>query len=381
MDSKRLFLMWASCGLLSFAFSQEITVQPGDSLWTIAQRHHTTVEALKLANGLSSDRLNPGHLLKLPDSADTTPESYTVQAGDHLYGISLAFGLSVDELVAINGLDGDVIRVGQVLRLTPSANAVPAAPLVVTVERGDSLWALARIHDVSLEAIAAANGIAADRPLRIGARLTIPGRYAGSDPAQGGYVAPSYLVQRGDSLETIARRHNTTVSALMSVNNLRNTRILAGQTLRVPSDRLSAAIAAPTPARDQHATALLRPVDGRITSRFGYRSLRIAGSNFHTGIDIGGNTGDPIRAAAPGVVSFSGWQTGYGNIVIITNGEREYRYAHASALLVERGATVEAGTVIARVGSTGYSTGPHLHFEVRIGGEAVDPLPLLQGAP
>jgi murein DD-endopeptidase MepM/ murein hydrolase activator NlpD len=64
--------------------------------------------------------------------------------------------------------------------------------------------------------------------------------------------------------------------------------------------------------------------------------------------------------------------------VIIRSGDREYRYAHASALLVEPGATVAAGEVIARVGSTGFSTGPHLHFEVLIGGAAVDPLPLIQ---
>jgi murein DD-endopeptidase MepM/ murein hydrolase activator NlpD len=380
---KRRLLTWGSATFLSLALAQatlaqETIVQPGDSLWSIAQRHQTTVEALKEANGLSADRLNPGHVLKLPGSAQSKPLTYTVQAGDTPYKIALSFGLSINELIAINNLDGHIIRVGQVLKLTSDANDAPATPLVITVQPGDSLWLLAHTHDVSWQAIADANGIPRANPtLRVGTRLTIPGRYT-TGQAQGGYVPPSITVARGDTLEVLARRHDTTVSALMAANDLRGTMIRAGQTLRIaPADGLSAAVAAPRTAATA-AGALLRPHDGPVTSRFGYRQLRVAGSNFHTGVDFAGRTGEPIRAAAGGTVTFSGWQHGYGNIVIIRSGDREYRYAHASALLVEPGATVAAGEVIARVGSTGFSTGPHLHFEVLIGGAAVDPLPLIQ---
>lgn len=379
---KRRLLTWGSAAFLSLALAQETIVQPGDSLWSIAQRHQTTVAAIKEVNGLTTDRLNPGHVLKLPASAQVRPASYVVQPGDTPYKIALAFGMSVEDLIAINHLDGHTIYVGQSLRLTPSAADAPAAPLVITVQRGDSLWALARTHDVAWEAIADANGISRTNPaLTVGTRLTIPGRYASDGQAQGGYVPPTITVARGDTLEGLARRHGTTISALMAANNLRSPMIQAGQTLRVaPPDTLSAAVAAPK-AAPQASAALLRPHDGPVTSRFGYRRLRVAGSNFHTGVDFGGRTGDPIRAAAGGTVTFSGWQPGYGNIVIVTSGDREYRYAHASALLVNAGATVAAGDVIARVGSTGFSTGPHLHFEVLVGGVAVDPLPLLQGSP
>src|SRR5690606_31079907 len=119
---------------------------------------------------------------------------------------------------------------------------------------------------------------------------------------------------------------------------------------------------------------------GAITSRFGYRTLRIAGSNWHSGLDIDGDTGDPSVAAGAGTVVHSGWQGGYGKLVIIETGNTRHSYAHASELLVSEGAYVQAGTVIALVGSTGNSTGSHLHFEVRIDDTAVDPLPILEAS-
>lgn len=120
------------------------------------------------------------------------------------------------------------------------------------------------------------------------------------------------------------------------------------------------------------------PATGIITSRFGWRSLRIGGTNMHYGLDLDGNTGDPIYAATAGVVTFSGWRGGYGNLVIVEADGTEYYYAHASELLVNVGAIVSAGQVIARIGTTGNVTGAHLHFEVRVDGTPVDPLPILE---
>jgi murein DD-endopeptidase MepM/ murein hydrolase activator NlpD len=94
----------------------------------------------------------------------------------------------------------------------------------------------------------------------------------------------------------------------------------------------------------------------------------------HQGVDIGAPEGAPISAAAAGKVTYSGVMGGYGNIVIVDHGNGlETRYAHASSLDVRVGETVAAGQLIARVGSTGMSTGPHLHFEVRKDDVAVEP--------
>ncbi len=114
------------------------------------------------------------------------------------------------------------------------------------------------------------------------------------------------------------------------------------------------------------------PVSGIITSRFGNReSIRTSG---HTGLDIAAPAGTPIKAAADGTVTFSGYSGGYGYVVKMDNGNGvETYYGHCSALYVSAGETVEAGDVIAAVGSTGNSTGNHLHFEVRVNGSVVNP--------
>ena len=122
---------------------------------------------------------------------------------------------------------------------------------------------------------------------------------------------------------------------------------------------------------------LMRPVAGPVTSPFGVRWGRM-----HAGIDIGGPIGTPIRAAASGVVVSAGWNAGYGRIVVIRHaGGLSTAYAHMSAITVGRGRAVAQGDVVGRRGDTGHSTGPHLHFETRLHGRAVDPAPYLRRAP
>ena len=118
------------------------------------------------------------------------------------------------------------------------------------------------------------------------------------------------------------------------------------------------------------------PAEGEITSPFGWRVHPIFGTQrLHTGIDIGADYGDAIRAADGGVVIHADWMGGYGNAVIIDHGNGiSTLYAHNSQLLVSEGQTVSKGQTVARCGSTGYSTGPHLHFEVRQNGSPVNPL-------
>lgn len=121
---------------------------------------------------------------------------------------------------------------------------------------------------------------------------------------------------------------------------------------------------------------------GVLTSPFGMRKDPFTGQPaFHKGIDIAAARGTDIQAFEGGEVVFSGWRGGYGNLVVLRHPNGlETRYGHAAALNVRTGDTVRAGQVIAEVGSTGRSTGNHLHFEVRVGGEAVNPLPYLKSA-
>jgi murein DD-endopeptidase MepM/ murein hydrolase activator NlpD len=118
------------------------------------------------------------------------------------------------------------------------------------------------------------------------------------------------------------------------------------------------------------------PVMGRITSKFGNREHPILGrQQFHHAIDIATNTDTPIKATADGIVSFSGWRAGYGNLVIIEHGfGYETRYAHNSSNAVQVGQRVTRGDIIARVGSTGRTTGPHLSYEVWHNGKPVNPI-------
>jgi murein DD-endopeptidase MepM/ murein hydrolase activator NlpD len=118
---------------------------------------------------------------------------------------------------------------------------------------------------------------------------------------------------------------------------------------------------------------LLWPVPGTVTSGFGMRWGRL-----HAGIDIAAPEGTPVRAADSGVVIFAGWAGGYGNLVLVAHGGGMVTaYAHLSSVAVGEGASVGRGSTIGAVGSTGHSTGPHLHFEVRINGQPQDPMAYL----
>lgn len=123
------------------------------------------------------------------------------------------------------------------------------------------------------------------------------------------------------------------------------------------------------------------PVKGEISSGYGFRnSPGGIGSTYHEGIDIASDYGVPVEATASGTVTQAGWVDGYGYLVEIKHdGGITTRYGHNSALLVTVGQQVEQGTVVALVGSTGNSTGPHCHYEVRINGDAVDPVYFLPG--
>lgn len=130
----------------------------------------------------------------------------------------------------------------------------------------------------------------------------------------------------------------------------------------------------------QVASGFIKPIQGRITSPFGWRTHPIFNTrSFHSGIDIGGPNYGEIRASNSGKVIYSGWYGGYGKVVIIEHGIVNGKpittlYAHMSTILVSNGQKVNKGQVIGKEGTTGYSTGPHCHFEVRVNGQPNNPL-------
>ncbi len=124
---------------------------------------------------------------------------------------------------------------------------------------------------------------------------------------------------------------------------------------------------------------LILPAIGKITSEFGMREHPVTHKlTHHDGIDIALKEGTPVSASLGGKVVFSGKQKGYGNVIIVKNGEYEMVYAHCSKLLFNKGENVKKGEKIALSGNTGVSTGPHLHFEVRHKGKPVNPFSLLK---
>ena len=146
--------------------------------------------------------------------------------------------------------------------------------------------------------------------------------------------------------------------------------------LKAASESLAAQIRAAqqtnsgAPTATPSSAGLIWPVSGPVTSPYGWRWGRM-----HEGIDIGVSTGTPIRAAATGKVIYCGWEEGYGNLVILDNGGNlATAYGHQSSIAVTCGQVVSQGQTLGYVGCTGHCTGPHLHFEVRINGNPVDPM-------
>lgn len=170
------------------------------------------------------------------------------------------------------------------------------------------------------------------------------------DPEIGQFTGGLALVDRMDKLQNVGLTTETNLSRLQVY-------LLA-----------QSAIAAATPS--------LLPIAGWVSSPFGYRRHPYDGSyRLHSGVDIAAEPGTPVRAPAPGLVIFSGYREGYGKVVVVDHGYSiSTVFAHNSRLFVNSGVRVKRGETIAEVGSTGHSTGPHLHYEVRKNGVPVNPV-------
>ncbi|MDN5344002.1 MAG: hypothetical protein PWQ18_113 [Clostridia bacterium] len=237
------------------------------------------------------------------------------------------------------------------------------------VEEGDTLERVARRYQVDPELVAAMNYLEPGAALVPGQFLVLPHE-----------EEQSYTVAPGDTLWGIARRYSTDAGSLAAANGIIDARSLRpGMVLTIPGSpggvpvtrgEKTADLPGATASRSMKAPAFPWPLIGALTSGFGWR-----GNEFHHGLDIAGHVGDYIRAAWSGVVTFSGWGNGiYGRMVKIDHGNGlETVYAHNSRNLVKKGEYVRAGEAIAEVGSTGNASGPHLHFEVREKGKAINP--------
>ncbi|AEH51013.1 LysM peptidoglycan-binding domain-containing protein [Pseudothermotoga thermarum] len=231
--------------------------------------------------------------------------------------------------------------------------------ITYTVQPGDTLIDIARKFKVSPSTILDWNNLSNATKLKVGQQLIIP------QPE--GYL---YTVVKGDNLYTIAKRFFTTVSDIMIANNLTSDTIRVGQRLFIPASSIGKAF--------NREKGYIWPVFGTLSSPFGYRIHPITKKySFHSGIDISAPEGTPVFASTSGVVTFAGENGGYGLMVEIKSGNVVTRYAHLSKITVYVGQNVSQGTLIGRVGSTGLTTGPHLHFEIVVAGNATNPLAYL----
>jgi murein DD-endopeptidase MepM/ murein hydrolase activator NlpD len=280
------------------------------------------------------------------------PLTHTVAAGDTPWDIAQQAGVDVAALLAVNHLrPGQLLHTGQVLVLPDAgvrppqaeeshAAAAPPRPTTHTVVSGDTLWDIAARAGVSVTALAGANQLRPGETLRVGRVLVVPASGTVSTPRRpdgsAADVRPGSSGSGGEPSST------------------------------------------PEPIQAQRAR-LLWPTSGTITSRFGWRIHPIFRTReFHTGLDIATRWGSPVLAARSGVVRFVGWRSGYGQMIVLDHGGGlETTYSHLSSAVVSPGETVTRGQLIGRIGNSGWSTGPHLFFEVRKNGVAVDPTPYL----
>lgn len=199
------------------------TVQNGDSLWKIANKFGTTINALKSANNLTNDNLQVGQILAIPNGGGSS--TYVVKNGDSLWKIANQYGITVNDLKSANGLTGDNLQVGQTLKI-PIENGGPViSDNTYTVKNGDSLWSIARTYNTTVDTLRKLNNLTSDI-LKVGQILKVPSSESGT--------TRSYTVKNGDSLWKIANEFDTTVSKLRELNGLSSNDLSVGQIIRIP---------------------------------------------------------------------------------------------------------------------------------------------------
>lgn len=232
------------------------------------------------------------------------------------------------------------------------------------IKKGDTLWGIARTYNTDLALLMSINGLQKDSILKIGQTIELPGN-----------DSRVHIIKKGETYWSIASLYDIKVQDLQTLNSEKNPRNLKiGDQLVIPGSAERAIAVMARPSRGLTGGIYSWPLTGTITSTYGWRK-----SGFHHGLDIAANIGAPVKAACSGQVIFVGARDIYGKTVIISHADgRQTLYAHLNNYEVKNGQQVAKGQVIASVGITGRTTGPHLHFGVMQGEETFDPLIFLR---
>jgi murein DD-endopeptidase MepM/ murein hydrolase activator NlpD len=267
------------------------------------------------------------------------------------------------EIAEINGLD---VPEDQIAIPEPEEFSAPFTLLYSSykIQSGDMIGFIAENFGLSQGTLISVNDIKNTRQIYPNEYLRIPN--------QDGIM---HNVASGEKLEQIAAKYEVEVAAVVTANELFSQSVNEGTKLFVPGAKLDS-----TKLQEINGDLFMWPIRGRITSRYGYRISPISGGrNFHTGVDLSGATGVPIKAAMSGRVITAGWSDVYGNYIVISH-HSNYRtlYGHMSAFKAKSGSYVRTGETIGYVGNTGQSVGSHLHFTVYKNGVTMNPLMLMR---
>jgi len=262
---------------------------------------------------------------------------------------------------------GDIVGSGKSRAELAALFKKPVSYQTYTVRSGDTLGGITkRFGLTNLSTLIDLNGITNARALHEGQKLRIPS-----------VDGVMYTVAKGNSLAGLSAKFNVPLEDLLDVNDLSSQTLAVGQQLFIPGAKMDAA-----KLHEVLGDLFKIPISAayRISSKFGWRPDPFTGvRSYHTGIDLACPEGTPIRAAMNGKVAFVGWSNVFGNYVIVNhpNGYQTL-YGHMASSHVKKGQNVTQATVIGLVGSTGYSTGAHLHFTVYKNGRLVNPSSVLK---
>lgn len=216
------------------------TIKKGDSLYEIAKKYNTSVDAIKRYNNLTTNNLSIGQKIRIPCNIEDNDDkvmpkyiSYTVKAGDNLYNIAKKYNTTVDKIKRDNNLQSNNLTIGKILLIEDTSDQstieecfgeeyeAPSSNITYTVQKGDNLYSIANKYNTTVNEIKSLNNLTSNN-LSIGQQLRIPTNASGNI---------TYTVQKGDNLYSIARKYNTTVNEIKRKNNLTSNNLSIGQQL------------------------------------------------------------------------------------------------------------------------------------------------------
>jgi len=405
---------------------QTYKVKKGDTLYSISKRHGMTVVELKTLNGLTGDALSLGQKLKVKSTAKPKPAAVTPSTG-----ATTGQPASTSKKKKPEAPPGQTQPAGSPASAAsePRTGAVspPVAGSAVitdfgeayqpptdlpeeyyhTVQPKENLFRISQKYGITVPDLLKYNKYPDTHVLvKAGLKLIIKdptpvlqarsGQTPATETAEEGIseehekaegdsvlIEKIYIVQRKDTLFKIAKAYNMSVEELKALNKLKDNALKTGQRLYIKAPKgaeTEAALSAPPllteeelKTKERIRTDLIMPTDGKAISEYGIRNGRP-----HKGIDIGAASGSPIFSVLDGTVVYVGYQGNYGNVIVVEHPDYIMTvYAHNEKNLVAVGDVVKQGQIIGTVGSTGNATAPHVHFEYRIKGKAINPRKVL----